>query len=75
MASRQASSEGAEAKEEGEEAYVKELIISMLADNGENFKGTSSGLTQVDVQEMVAEMQEEGILGKEGAAKVIGFIS
>lgn len=75
MAGRQASQEGAEAKEEGKESYVKELIVSMLADKREDFKGISSNLTRVDIQEMAAEMQEEGILGQEGAAKVVGYIS
>lgn len=105
MAGRQASSEGAMMmmmKEEGREAYVKELVVSMLASNTntntnttttaaaddgggagaggggggeESWKGISSESTRADIRDMVTEMQEEGILGPEGAAKVMGLIS
>ena len=75
MAGRQATSGGLETQEEGREAYVKELIVSILSDNEEDFKKSSSELTQIDVQETVAELHEEGILGEEGASKVMGFMS
>ena len=32
-------------------------------------------LTLADIGEMVTEMQEEGLLGEEGAGKVMSFIS
>lgn len=76
MAGRQASSEGAGAEEEGKEAYVKGLIVSMLADDHEeSLKAITSDLTRGDIRETVAELQEEGILGVEGAAKVVNLIS
>ena len=75
MAGRQASKGGLETKEEGKEAYIKELIVSMLGDNEEDFTQTSSDLTQMDVQETVAEMHEEGILGEEGVGRVMSFMS
>ena len=75
MAGRQASSGGLDSKEEGREAYVKELIVSLLASNEEDFKQNWSDLTQTDVQETAAEMHEEDILGEEGFGRVIGFMS
>ena len=78
MAGRQAGAEGTVAKEDGEEAYVKELIVEMLIEaSTTNDKADLAGLsasTRKDVRDVVEEMREEGILGAGCAERVSGML-
>ena len=74
MAGRQAGSEGVLAKEEGEEAYVKGIVVSILEGKEEEPAGGLSEGSKADVKDMVEEMKDEGLLGNESVEKIVTMI-